>query len=754
MPKCLETSPVKPTSSCPFKSHINDDADADQTRNHNNRVPYDFWPDQLNLDVLHLNGSLSNPMDKDFDYAKEFNSLKLDDVKKDLEFLLTDSQDWWPADFGNYGPFFVRLAWHSAGTYRALDGKGGSGDGTIRFAPLNSWPDNGNLDKARRLLWPIKQKYGKKISWADLFILVGNVALETMGFKILGFGGGRVDVWEPDKSTYWGSETKMLENKERYSSSSKNNKTLEKPLASTNMGLIYVNPEGPNGKPDPVAAAHDIRTTFGRMGMNDEETVALIAGGHTIGKCHGAASTKHVGPEPEAAPIQDMGLGWKNSYGSGNACDTITSGLEVTWTTTPTKFSMDYFEHLFEYDWKLVKSPAGAYQWIATNAKREIPDACDPNKKHFAKMLTTDLSLRFDEKYRKISKMYLKNPKKFADAFARAWFKLTHRDMGPVHRYLGPDVPNEHFIWQDPVPNLNHSLVSIGDIGNLKSKLLSSGLTPYELIMTAWNSASSFRIYDHRGGSNGARIRLKPQMDWPSNQPEQLSKVLSTLKHVQSEFNISKTNGTKVSLADLIVLGGAAGIEKAAALGGKMITVPFTPGRMDATQEQTDVNSFNLLKPTFDGFINYLNDDESNALLPLPEQMLVEKARKLGLTAPEMTVLLGGLRAMGINHNKTPYGVLTNHPNALTNDFLKNILDIDITWKPSRKNKNKFKGIDRTTGVLKWKATRVDLIFGSHSVLRAYSEVYASYDAKNKFIHDFIEAWNKVMNANHPHPQI
>ena len=745
MPKCLETPPVKHTSSCPFKSQINDDAD--KTNNHN-RLPYDFWPDKLNLDVLHLNGPLSNPMDKDFDYAKEFNSLKLDDVKKDLAFLLTDSQDWWPADFGNYGPFFVRLAWHSAGTYRALDGKGGSGDGTIRFAPLNSWPDNGNLDKARRLLWPIKQKYGKKISWADLFILVGNVALESMGFKILGFGGGRVDVWEPDKSTYWGSETKMLENKERYSSSKKNKK-LEKPLAATTMGLIYVNPEGPNGKPDPVAAAHDIRTTFGRMGMNDEETVALIAGGHTIGKCHGAASTNYVGPEPEAAPIQEMGLGWKNSYGSGNARDTITSGLEVTWTTTPTKFSMDYFENLFEYNWKLVKSPAGAYQWIATNAKREIPDAHDPNKKHFAKMLTTDLSLRFDEKYRKISKMYLKNPDNFADAFARAWFKLTHRDMGPVNRYLGPDVPVEKFIWQDPVPTLNHPLITVVNINKLKSKLLSSGLTAYELIMTAWNSASSFRIYDYRGGSNGARIRLDPQIDWPSNQPEQLSKVLSKLTLIQSKFNNSKTNGTKVSLADLIVLGGAVGIEQAAVLGGKMITVPFTPGRMDATQEQTDVDSFNLLKPTSDGFINYLDDDESNANA-LPEQMLVEKARQLGLTAPEMTVLLAGLRSMGINHNKTPYGVLTDRPNALTPDFFKNILDIDITWKQSRKNKNKFKGIDRTTGVLKWKATRVDLIFGSHSVLRAYSEVYASYDAKTKFVNDFIEAWNKVMNANHP----
>ena len=746
MSKCLETSPVKHTS-CPFKSQIND-TDADKTSNHN-RVSYDFWPDKLNLNVLHLNGPLSNPMDKDFDYAKEFNSLKLDNVKKDLAFLLTDSQDWWPADFGNYGPFFVRLAWHSAGTYRALDGKGGSGDGTIRFAPLNSWPDNGNLDKARRLLWPIKQKYGKKISWADLFILVGNVALETMGFKIIGFGGGRVDVWEPDKSTYWGSETKMLENKERYSSSSKNNKKLEKPLAATNMGLIYVNPEGPNGKPDPVAAAHDIRTAFGRMGMNDEETVALIAGGHTIGKCHGAASTKHVGPEPEAAPIHEMGLGWENSHGSGNARDTITSGLEVTWTTTPTKFSMDYLEHLFEYKWKLVKSPAGAYQWIAINAKREIPDAHDPNKKHFAKMLTTDLSLRFDKKYRKISKMYLKNPDKFADAFAKAWFKLTHRDMGPVNRYLGPDVPVEKFIWQDPVPNLNHPLITVVDIGNLKSKLLSSGLTAYELIMTAWNSASSFRQSDYRGSSNGARIQLSPQRSWSSNQPEQLSKVLPKLKLIQSEFNNSKTDGTRVSLADLIVLVGATAIEQAAALGGNPTDVPFTAGRMDATQEQTDVKSFDLLEPKSDGFINY-HDDDDGSKKTLPEQMLVEKARQLGLTAPEMAVIIGGLRSMDINHNKTSYGVLTDRPGALTPDFFKNILDVDITWKSSRKNKNKFKGIERTTGVLKWKATRADLIFGSHSVLRAYSEVYASYDAKTKFVVDFIKGWNKVMNANHP----
>lgn len=752
MPKDLEKSTIYPTS-CPFKfqtRNVDNGSDYDNAKS-NNQVGYDFWPDKLNINSLHTNNPLSNPMDNDFDYKKEFNSLNLDNVKKDLEYLLTDSQSWWPADFGNYGPFFVRLAWHSAGTYRALDGKGGSGDGTIRYAPLNSWPDNENLDKARLLLWPIKQKYGKKISWADLFVLVGNVALESMGFKIIGFSGGRVDVWEPDKSTYWGSETKMLDNKERYISKNKtNSKTvLEKPLAATTMGLIYVNPEGPNGKPDPVAAANDIRVTFGRMGMNDEETVALIAGGHTIGKCHGAASKKYVGPEPEAAPIEQMGMGWKNSYCSGNASNTITSGLEVTWTKTPTKFSMDYFENLFEYNWKLTKSPAGAYQWVATNAKREIPDASDSSKKHFPTMLTTDLSLRFDKKYRKISKMYLKNPEKFADAFARAWFKLTHRDMGPAWRYLGSDIPNEIFLWQDPIPALNHPLVNANDIDNLKLKLLNSGLTGYELVMTAWNSASSFRIFDYRGGSNGGRIRLQPQKSWASNQPSQLNKVISVLTSIQSDFNKKQTNGVKISMSDLFILGGAAAIEAAAMAVGKNVKVPFIAGRMDATQEQTNIDSFNILKPTSDGFINY-NTYKANYAEGNPEKQLIKKAEQLGLTAYQMTALVGGFRSMGINHKKKSYGILTKRPNALTTDFFKNILDIDTIWKARRTNKNEFIGRDRNTNELKWRATRVDLIFGSSSILRAYSEVYASNDAEDKFIRDFIISWNLVMNANHP----
>jgi catalase-peroxidase len=730
-------------SNCPFRSSVN-------TANEHKEVIYDFWPDELNISALHKNNPLSNPMDNDFNYKHEFESLNLDEVKKDLKHLLTDSQSWWPADFGTYGPFFVRLAWHSAGTYRATDGKGGSGDGTIRYPPLNSWPDNGNLDKARRILWPIKQKYGKKISWADLFVLVGNVALESMGFKILGFAGGRVDVWEPDKSTYWGSEEKMLENKNRYS---KGTSTLEKPLAATNMGLIYVNPEGPNGKPNPVAAAHDIRTTFGRMGMNDEETVALIAGGHTIGKCHGAANTKYAGPEPEAAPIEQMGLGWKNSYRSGNASNTITSGLEVTWTKTPTKFSMDYLENLFEYDWKLTKSPAGAYQWIATNAKREIPDAFDPSKKHFPTMLTTDLSLRYDKSYRKISKMFINNPEKFKDAFAAAWFKLTHRDMGPSWRYFGSDIPKEVFIWQDPIPARNHPLVSSVDIDTLKNTLLASNLTKYDLIITAWRSASSYRCFDYRGGSNGARITLEPQKSWPYNEPQRLTKIIDEFKRIQTDFNNKKTNGVRISLADLITIGAAAAIEATIKGEGKNIDIkiPLRLGRMDAIQEQTDIASFNLLQPQMDPFINYNtyksnhnNNDE------VSEKYLIKKAEQLGLTASQMVVLLGGLRSLGIVYKKTSYGVLTEKSGFLTTDFFKNILDVNIIWVPYHKNKNLFIGKNRNTGESLWKATRSDLILGSNSILRAYTEVYATNDVEKKFYKDFIESWNIVMNANLP----
>ena len=719
--------PVKAT--CPFQS-FNDNSvkTIDQ-----------WWPNQIDLRVLQQNNSMSNPMNKNFDYAKEFNSINLDDVKRDLAFLMTNSQKWWPADFGNYGPFFVRMAWHSAGTYRTGDGRGGGGSGRTRFAPLNSWPDNGNLDKARRLIWPIKQKYGSKISWGDLIILTGNVALETMGYKIIGFGGGRIDIWEPDYYTYWGSETKMLENNKRYSDDGQ----LEKPLAATNMGLIYVNPEGPNSVPDPIAAAHDIRVTFGRMGMNDEETVALIAGGHTIGKCHGAASTNYLGPAPEGAPIQEMALGWKNSFGSGKGSDTITSGLEVTWTTTPTKWNNDYFENLFEYNWKLTKSPAGANQWVATNAEFDIPDAFDPKKKHLPTMLTTDLSLRFDPKYEKISQKYHNNSELFADAFARAWFKLTHRDMGPISRYLGPEIPKEEFIWQDPIPKLNHPLVTLADIIILKEQIINSGLTVYELVYTAWSSASTYRSSDKRGGSNGSRIRLLPQKFWTINQPIQLSKVLSILESIQTNFNNKQMTGVKISLADLIVLSGNVGIEQAALAGGNNIIIPFKPGRMDALQEQTDIESFNALEPVSDGFRNYHKDD----LCIDPERMLIDKAELLSLTAPQMTVLIGGLRGIGVNFNKSQNGVLTNRPGALTTDFFTNILDINTVWKPESKKEILFTGYDRNTGGVKWKATRCDLIFGSNSILRAYSEVYASDDAQNNFITDFIEAWNQIMNA-------
>jgi catalase-peroxidase len=742
----LYTSPTK--SLCPFQSS-SDHSSSDKStcpvkctvQPGSNIYPnYNFWPSQIDLRILQQNNSLSNPMDKDFDYVKEFNSLNLQAVKQDLANVMITSQDWWPADFGNYGPFIVRMTWHSAGTYRSGDGRGGAGSGGLRFSPLNSWPDNANLDKARRLIWPVKQKYGSKISWADLMVLAGNVALEIMGFKLIGYAGGRNDVWETDYYTNWGCETKMLEDNKRYSCNHK----LKKPLAATEMGLIYVNPEGPDGNPDPIAAAHDIRVTFGRMGMNDEETVALIAGGHTIGKCHGAASTKYLGPAPEAAPIQEMNFGWKNCYRTGKGPNTITSGLELTWTDTPTKWSITYLKYLFEFEWKLMKSPAGAYQWVAKNAEADIPDAFDPSKKQLPMMLTTDLSLRFDSKYGKISKMFLHNPEKFADAFANAWFKLTHRDMGPRSRYLGNEVPKQQFLWQDPIPLRNYPLVTIDDINFLKVQIKNSGLTVYELVYTAWSSASTFRNSDKRGGANGARIRLLPQKYWTINQPSQLSKVLSILESIQTNFNNKQTDGTQISLADMIVLAGAVGIEQAALAAGIIIIVPFTPGRMDASQEQTDIHSFNLLKPKSDGFRNY----QKPKLSIKPEVMLIDKAEQLTLTAPQMTVLLGGLRTIGINFNYSSNGVLTNRPGTLTTDFFINILSIDIIWKSQCKNSNIFKGFDRNTGKLKWSATRFDLIFGSNSILRAYCEVYASYDAQNKFINDFIEAWNKVMNAD------
>jgi catalase-peroxidase len=723
------------SSGCPFKSSC-----PVKTYNTISNIQK-WWPNHLDLRILQQNNPASNPMGNSFNYVNEFNSLDYAGLKNDLALLMTNSQSWWPADFGNYGPFFIRMAWHSAGTYRIGDGRGGSGSGNIRFAPLNSWPDNGNIDKARRLLWPIKQKYGNKISWADLMILTGNVALETMGLPTVGFGGGRIDAWDPDYYTYWGSEAKLLDNDTRYSGDGQ----LEKPLAATHMGLIYVNPEGPNGNPDPIAAAHDIRETFGRMGMNDEETVALIAGGHTFGKCHGAASTKNVGPAPEAAPIQAMGLGWKNSFGTGKGADTITSGLEVTWTDTPTLWSNYYFESLFEHEWELIKSPAGAHQWEAVHTSTDIPDvpdAFDPVKKHFPRMLTTDLSLRFDPKYEVISRNFLANNNLFAIAFAKAWFKLTHRDMGPLWRYLGPEVPIQPFIWQDVIPVINHPLVTVYDINNLKMQIANSGLTVSELVYTAWSSASTYRSSDKRGGADGGRIQLLPQKFWAVNQPEQLSKVLSILETIQANFNSSKTDGTKISIADLIVLGGNVGIETAAMVAGNNITVPFRPGRMDASQEQTDINSFGVLEPVSDGFRNYHRDNLSVE----SDKMLIDKAQLLSLTAPEMTVLLGGLRTIGGNFNNSVYGVLTTRPGALTNDFFINILDINTVWKPKCKNRNIFKGFDVDTDIVKWRATRCDLIFGSNAVLRAYCEVYASYGAQNKFIGDFVAAWTKVMN--------
>ncbi|WP_119391443.1 catalase/peroxidase HPI [Taklimakanibacter lacteus] len=700
----------------------------------------DWWPNQLNLQVLHQHSSLSDPMGEAFDYAKEFKSLNLNDVIKDLHALMTDSQDWWPADFGHYGPLFIRMAWHSAGTYRIGDGRGGAGAGQQRFAPLNSWPDNVNLDKARRLLWPIKQKYGRKISWADLMILTGNVALESMGFKTFGFAGGREDVWEPEEDIYWGPEGKWLAD-ERYSG----DRDLQDPLAAVQMGLIYVNPEGPNGNPDPLAAARDIRETFKRMAMNDEETVALIAGGHTFGKTHGAGDAALVGVDPEGADIEEQGLGWKSKFGTGKGGDAIGSGLEVIWTTTPTKWSNNFFWNLFGYEWELTKSPAGAHQWKPKHGAgaNTVPDAHDKSKRHAPSMLTTDLALRFDPEYEKISRRFYENPDQFADAFARAWFKLTHRDMGPIVRYLGPLVPKEELSWQDPVPAVDHELIGDKDIAALKAKILASGLTVSQLVSTAWGSASTFRGSDKRGGANGARIRLAPQKDWDVNQPAQLAEVLRKLEAIQKEFNASA--GTrKVSLADLIVLGGSAAIERAAKAGGHDVKVPFTPGRMDASQEQTDIDSFAPLEPTADGFRNYLRGRQRLSA----EELLVDRAQLLTLTAPELTVLVGGLRVLGANAGKSQHGVLTKRAEMLTNDFFLNLLDMDTEWKATSDARDVFEGRERATGELKWTGTRADLIFGSHSQLRALAEVYACTDSKEKFVKDFVAAWTKVMNLD------
>jgi catalase-peroxidase len=701
----------------------------------------DWWPNQLKLDILHQHSSKSNPIGKDFNYAKEFKNLDLEAVKKDLRELMTKSQDWWPADFGHYGPLFIRMAWHSAGTYRIGDGRGGAGNGSQRLAPLNSWPDNANLDKARRLLWPIKQKYGRKISWADLMILTGNVALESMGFKTFGFAGGREDIWEPEKDIYWGSESEWLGDK-RYTGDRK----LDNPLAAVQMGLIYVNPEGPNGNPDPIAAAQDIREVFARMAMNDEETVALIAGGHAFGKAHGAGDKLLVGPEPEAAGLEEQGLGWKSSFGTGKGNDTITGGPEVIWTSTPTKWSNIFLRNLFSYEWELTKSPAGAYQWKPKGGAGAgtVPDPHDPSKRHAPGMLTTDLSLRFDPVYEKISRRFLDNPDQLADAFARAWFKLTHRDMGPRARYLGPEVPAEELIWQDPIPAVNHKLIDAQDIASLKGKILASGLSVSELVSTAWASASTFRGSDKRGGANGARIRLAPQKDWEVNQPAQLAKVLKTLEGIQSAFNSAQSGGKKVSLADLIVLGGCAGVEQAAKNAGHEVTVPFASGRMDASQEQTDVKSFAVLEPAADGFSNY----QKAKYAVKAEELLVDRAQLLTLTAPEMTVLVGGMRVLKTNFGGSQHGVFTKRPEALTNDFFVNLLDMGTTWKAVSKNADVFEGRDRKTGALKWTGTRVDLIFGSNSQLRALAEVYACEDSQEKFLHDFVAVWNKVMNLD------
>ena len=703
----------------------------------------DWWPNQLNLNILHRHSSLSDPMDPDFNYAEAFEKLDLAAVKRDLHALMTTSQDWWPADFGHYGGLFIRMAWHSAGTYRTADGRGGAGGGQQRFAPLNSWPDNGNLDKARRLLWPIKQKYGRNISWADLMILTGNVALESMGFKTFGFAGGRPDTWEPD-DVYWGSEKIWLELSGGPNSRYSGDRKLDNPLAAVQMGLIYVNPEGPDGNPDPLAAARDIRDTFARMAMNDEETVALIAGGHTFGKTHGAGPASSVGAEPEAAGIEEQGLGWKSSFGTGKGRDAITSGLEVTWTSTPTQWSNNFFENLFGYEWELTKSPAGAHQWVAKGADAVIPDAYDPSKKHLPSMLTTDLSLRFDPAYEKISRRFYENPDQFADAFARAWFKLTHRDMGPRARYLGPDVPSEELLWQDPVPAVDHKLIDEADAAALKAKILATGLSVSQLVSTAWASASTYRGSDKRGGANGARIRLAPQKDWDVNQPAQLAKVLETLEGVRKAFDDAQSGGKKVSLADLIVLAGAAGVEQAAKQAGVAVTVPFAPGRTDASQAQTDVEAMAVLEPVADGFRNYLKGQYT---VPA-EALLVDKAQLLTLSAPELTALVGGLRVLGANVGDSRHGVFTDRPGTLTNDFFVNLLDMGTEWKPASSGNDVFEGRDRATGKVKWTGTCVDLVFGSHAQLRALAEVYGSTDAQEKFVRDFVAVWNKVMNLD------
>jgi len=715
---------------CPFQ-HASGEGPSNQ----------DWWPKALKLNILRQRSELSDPMGKGFDYAKEFKSLDFKALKKDLRKLMTDSQEWWPADFGHYGPLFIRMAWHSAGTYRVGDGRGGAGRGSQRFAPLNSWPDNVNLDKARRLLWPVKRKYGRKISWADLMILAGNVALESMGFKTFGFGGGRADIWEPEQDVYWGAEEKWLEDK-RYSG----DRDLENPLAAVQMGLIYVNPEGPNGNPDPLAAAKDIRETFARMAMNDEETVALIAGGHTFGKTHGAGDVKNVGPEPEAAPIEQQGLGWKSRFGTGKGGDAIGSGLEVTWTATPTKWSNNFFENLFGYEWELTKSPAGAQQWTPKGGagQGKIPGAHDPSRRRAPSMLTTDLSLRFDPAYEKISRRFYAHPEELADAFARAWFKLTHRDMGPRARYLGPEVPKEELLWQDPIPAPARKRIGAKDAAWLKKKILASGLSVSQLVATAWASASTFRGSDKRGGANGARLRLAPQKDWAVNEPAKLAKTLKALEEIQAAFNRARKGGAQVSLADLIVLAGCAGVEKAAKNAGHKVAVPFTPGRMDASQEQTDVSAFAVLEPAADGFRNYLKAKFSVSA----EELLVDKAQLLTLTAPEMAALVGGLRVLGANHGQSRHGVFTKRPEALTNDFFTNLLDMGTEWTPLSPDAEVFEGRDRATGKVKWTATRVDLIFGSNSELRALSEVYASADAAKKFVQDFVAAWDKVMNLD------
>lgn len=744
-------------SKCPFHNgSMKQNVAGGGTKNH------DWWPKHLKVNILRQHSSLSDPMGEDFNYAEAFNSLDLEAVKKDLHALMTDSQDWWPADFGHYGGLFIRMAWHSAGTYRVFDGRGGAGAGQQRFAPLNSWPDNVSLDKARRLLWPIKQKYGRNISWADLMILTGNVALESMGFKTFGFAGGRADVWEPDQDVYWGAETVWLGGDKRYAHGSEgvakhavlssdddadgdiHSRDLEKPLAAVQMGLIYVNPEGPDGNPDPVMAAKDIRDTFGRMAMNDEETVALIAGGHTFGKTHGAAPSEHVGKEPEAADLEMQGFGWHNSYGSGKGPDTITSGLEVTWTKTPTQWSNNFFENLLGFEWQLSKSPGGAQQWVAKNADAIIPDAFDSSKKRLPTMLTTDLALRFDPAYEKISRRFLEHPEEFADAFARAWFKLTHRDMGPKERYLGPDVPQEELLWQDPIPAVDHELVNEADIASLKSKILSSGLSVSELVSTAWASASTFRGSDKRGGANGARIRLAPQRYWQVNNPMQLQKVLDVLEQIQQDFNVAQTGGKKVSLADLIVLAGCAAVEKAAGDAGKNVIVPFTPGRMDASQEKTDVESFGYLEPVADGFRNYRKSNPKVST----EELLIDKAHLLTLTAPELTVLIGGMRVLGTNYDGSEHGVFTQRKGILTNDFFVNLLDMGTAWKATSPDKEIYEGSDRSTGAVKWTGTRADLVFGSNSELRAVAEVYGSADAQDKFVNDFVAAWSKVMNLD------